>query len=61
VEGSGLESACHPAEDAAAFREKISELFERPYSAADHSEREKILRSLYDNERNADLLMQWIY
>lgn len=61
VEGSGLEQACHTAEDAAAFKEAIRELYDRPFTENEKQQRQGLLLSQYNNEANAQKLMTWLY
>lgn len=57
VEGTGLETACHIAADAAAFREKIKELMITPFTGDMIQQRSKLLMQQYDNRRNARRIM----
>lgn len=61
VKGSGLEALCYTAENYQQYRERINELFEQEFTPEMLELRSRILGELYDNEKNAGLLIQWIY
>jgi glycosyltransferase involved in cell wall biosynthesis len=61
VEGTGLESLCEIAEGATANKEKIAKLFQQDFTENDIAERSAALRNIYDNKKNAEQLIQWIY
>lgn len=58
--GSGLEESCHMAAAAPDFSRKVKELFSTPFGEEDFRKRRELLEELYDNDRNAGILMQWI-
>lgn len=60
VEGSGLENYCHLAEDAISFQQKITVLYEKPFMQEEIQDREHLLHSEYDNEKNAKELMTFL-
>ncbi len=55
VEGSGISSGFHLAEDASSFRELILSLFEKEFTQQYKSERQQIFE-LYNNQKNAEAL-----
>ena len=57
VAGSGLESICQLAEDADDFKTAISYLYNIPYTEADNLQRKNILHPLYDNQANAQKIL----
>ena len=61
VEGSGLEHVCHIAEDAAAFKTAIKELYALPFTENEKQQRQGLLLSQYNNEDNAKKLMTFLY
>lgn len=61
VEGSKLDAYCHIAKDAAAFQEKITELYQRPLEEQDIQLRRTYLQSIYNNEANAKELMTFLW
>jgi len=61
VEGSGLEAACHIAEDAGGFKSLIRQLYMQPFTEQEIQLRQGLLQRLYNNEANAKQLMSWIY
>jgi glycosyltransferase involved in cell wall biosynthesis len=60
VAGTGLESLCEIAEDAAANKQKIPKLFQKDFSEDNIQERSGVLKNIYDNEKNAEQLIRWI-
>jgi hypothetical protein len=61
IHGTGLDSLCEIAETADEFKTAIKQLFEQPYSTAEIIKREELLKKEFDNKKNAELLIQWIY
>ncbi len=61
VEGSGLEPFCHIAKDAAAFQEKISELYQQSFEEQDIQQRRVYLQTMYNNEANAMELITFLW
>jgi hypothetical protein len=61
VSGSGLESFCHIAGDAASFREKISALYSLPFTEEEIQRRQGLLQTTYNNEANAKRLMTFLW
>ncbi len=61
VEGTGLEGLCYTAETADDFKKTIAWLFEQNFSSEESQERQDVLQAMYDNEKNAQQLVEWIY
>ncbi len=61
TEGSGLDTLCHIAETATDFSRQVEQLFSKDFSQNDITERQLVMQSIYDNKKNAILLMSWIY
>jgi len=61
VEGSGLETLCHIAEDALSFQQKIQELYHLPFTTEDLEKRQSLLQATYNNEKNARELMTFLW
>ncbi|MBK6635113.1 MAG: glycosyltransferase [Chitinophagaceae bacterium] len=59
VEGSGLETLCHIAEDALSFQQK-KELYHLPFTTEDPGKRQS-LQATYNNEKNARELMTFLW
>ena len=61
VEGTGLESACHIADNTEGMIDLITRLYTRPFRKEDIEERKAHLAGRYDNEKNTRQLMQLIW
>lgn len=61
VQGSGLESFCHLAEDAETFKNKIEELFTNPFTEQELQQRQGLLQTVFNNETNARQLMTFLW
>lgn len=61
VEQTGLEAACHIADDAASFSATIKRLYDLPFCEEEKITREQLLMAGYDNKINADKLIAWIW
>ena len=61
VEGSGLESFCHLAEDAATFIQQIEELYKKAFTEQEVQDRQRLLQTMYNNEANAKKLMAFLW
>jgi len=61
VDGSGLEAACHIGVNADAIASIITQLYHHPFSEEEIMLRKKLLPSIFDNQKNARQLIQWIY
>jgi len=61
INGTGLESLCEIAEDAAANKQKIDKLFQQNFTETDIQKRSVVLKNIYDNKKNAGKLIRWIY
>ena len=61
VEGSGLEQYCYSSEGATAFKKKTTELFQLYFTQQAVEERQGLLLSEFNNERNAKKLVELIW
>ncbi|HXD77170.1 MAG TPA: hypothetical protein VN616_05150, partial [Puia sp.] len=61
VRGTGLAPVCHVADGAAGMREKLIELYSRPMQPEDIRARKTLLKELYNQEENLDLLLRSIW
>lgn len=57
VEGSGLNKLCTLAEDADDFKTAIKYLYAIPYNNEENEKRQQLLQPLYNNQKNADTLI----
>ncbi|MGN6193828.1 MAG: glycosyltransferase [Ginsengibacter sp.] len=60
VEGTGLETLCQLAETPNSYIKLITELFQIPFTENEINSRKKILKTMYDNEKNAKQLINWL-
>lgn len=58
VEGSGLDELCTIAEDADGFKTAIKYLYSIPYTDKENEKREQFLQRLYNNQKNADKIIE---
>jgi Glycosyl transferases group 1 len=61
VNGTGLEEICHVCHDGDSFQKTISGIYNRPFSKQEREERSQLLCRIYDNEKNGEKLIQWIW
>jgi hypothetical protein len=61
VEGSGLDAACHIGINANAIASIITQLYHLPFTEEELNLRKKLLPALFDNQKNARRLIQWIW
>jgi hypothetical protein len=61
VQSTGLESACHIGTNAAAFKSLIVQLYRQPFAEEEIRLRKALLLAAFDNKRNAQRLIQWIF
>jgi glycosyltransferase involved in cell wall biosynthesis len=61
LEGTGLETLCEIANSAEDYEQIIQRLLAASFSEKEVMERNKILQSKYNTEKNARQLMQWLY
>ena len=61
VEGTGFEPACHVAGNANGFKSIIAQLYNHPFAEEEIKLREKLLSTVFNNQKNAQRLMQWIW
>ncbi len=60
-EGAAIEGLCSIAETAADFKMMITKLFDQHFTEEALQERQHLLQTMYDNEKNAKQLIAWIY
>jgi glycosyltransferase involved in cell wall biosynthesis len=61
VMGTSLSSECHIAKDADGFRNILSQLFHQPFTEEAVKQRKICLEGIYNNQKNARQLIQWIW
>ena len=61
VKGTGLEGACHTGTTANAIASIIVQLYHQPFSREEILVRKKLLGDEYDNEKNLQRLIQYLY
>ena len=61
VNGTELEQLCHIASGVDDFKKMILKLVHLPFTQEDIDLRNRILNERFDNDKNAEQLMQWIY
>ena len=61
VKGTGFGPACHVAGNASGFKSIVTQLYHRPFTEDENILRDKLLQNVFDNKKNADRLIQWIW
>lgn len=61
VDGTGLTALCSIAEDADDFKTAISYLYKIPYGESQNEQREKLLSTYYNNQKNAAALIDFFW
>jgi len=61
VAGTDLEKICCVADDSNSFKKAITSYFDRSITKEDVTLRTQVLEQIYNNERNARQLIQWIW
>ncbi len=61
TEGTMLESACHIASGAEAFKSVLMQLYRKPFDDEEIHLREKLMHHYYNNAENAKRLIKWIW
>ncbi|MBS1597804.1 MAG: glycosyltransferase [Bacteroidetes bacterium] len=61
IKNTGLEDICHIGSDPYELKDIISEIFESPFEEEEIERRKNILLNHYDNEKNVQQLIQWIW
>ncbi len=61
TEGTKLESACHIANNADAFKSILMQLYRKPFDDEEIHLRENLLHHYYNNAENAKRLTEWIW
>lgn len=60
VAGTGLESLCHVANTVEELSQKLLALMEQPFTKEAVQHREQLLSQEFNNQRNAEKLIQWL-
>lgn len=61
MQDSALEAVCHVGTNAEAFASIISQLYYLPFAEEEIALRKKILPAIFNNQKNARQLIQWIW
>jgi hypothetical protein len=61
ISGTSLGELCHVVETAAAFRERIQQLYHEPFAQAETEARRKLLHIHFNNEASAKQMVKWIW
>ena len=61
AEGTGLEAACHIGANENAFASIVAQLFHQPFIHEEIELRKRLLGDLYNNQKNAERLITWLY
>ncbi len=61
VTGTGLDGACHTGANADAFASIIMQLHHQPFSAGETSLRRQLLGNTYDNRKNAEAIIAYLW
>jgi hypothetical protein len=61
VGGTGLEAACHIAQSPEDFRKLIAQLYQQPFTHEEIKSRKDLLSGLFNNKKNGEKLIEWIW
>ena len=61
VQGTGLESLCEIAESAEGLKQKVEDIFAKPFEMTKIRDREKLLQENYSNTKNAEKLVELVF
>lgn len=61
VKETGLECLCHVAKNADEFKAFIQEVYQHSFNTGEVEKRKKILLAKFDNRKNAEKLIAWIW
>jgi glycosyltransferase involved in cell wall biosynthesis len=61
ADGAGFENLCSIANTADEFKHTVSLLYNQPYNDENAQERQQVLNVIYNNEKNALRIINWIY
>jgi len=61
VKGTGFGPACHVAGNASGFKSIVTQLYHRPFTEDETVLRNSLLQNVFDNKKNAERLIQWIW
>lgn len=59
--GTGLEAACHTGKTADALASIVAQLHNQPFTEEEIRLRERVLEPVFNNDRNAALIIQYLY
>jgi glycosyltransferase involved in cell wall biosynthesis len=61
IKGAAIDGLCTIADTAGDFKQSVMQLYHQPYNEENALHRQEILDASYNNEKNALLLISWIY
>jgi hypothetical protein len=61
VKGTPFEPVCHVCHSPDSFKDAIEALCDRPFPADEIKQREKLLSVIFDNKKNGETLIKWIW
>ena len=61
VAGSGVEACCHVGNNALAFKSLVAQLYHQPFAEEETRLRKQVLESQFNNKKNAEYLLTWLY
>lgn len=61
IEGTGLNNLCYIANNAEAMQETITNIFKQSFNISEIEKRKDLLQSIYNNENNAQQIVQWVF
>jgi glycosyltransferase involved in cell wall biosynthesis len=61
VKGTGFGPACHVAGNASGFKSIVTQLYHRPFTEDETVLRNSLLQNVFDNKKNAERLIRWIW
>ncbi|MEP6710944.1 MAG: glycosyltransferase family 4 protein [Ferruginibacter sp.] len=60
-EGAQINQLCTIAESAEQFKEEVQKLFHQSFTEEELQKRKEVLQQIYDNDKNGQQLIAWIY
>jgi hypothetical protein len=61
IKGTPLQPVCHVCNDDYSFKEKIGKLYQQPFCHLEAESRREILSKHFDNTKNGEQLIKWIW
>jgi glycosyltransferase involved in cell wall biosynthesis len=61
TDGAAIEGLCETAVTATEFKHAALSLYEKPFDENTSCQRQKVLGAIYNNEKNARQIIDWIY